>query len=386
MALRETARDRVRITLLDPGSEFVYRPLSVSEPFALGTARSTSLARFARDFGCELVHDAVSEVLPDLHTLILESDAELVYDKLVVALGATHEPVFDHATTFRGQEDAEALHGLVQDIEEGYVHSVTFVVPSGVAWSLPLYELALMTARRAYDMCVDLDVTLVTPEERVLPLFGSRASADVQVLLDRAGITVRCGVIPDVPHKGLVVLHPSGDQIRADRVITLPVARGRRLRGLPCDLDGFLPIDSFARVAGVRDVYAAGDGTNFPVKQGGIACQQADVVAAHIARAAGGPLEVEPFRPVLRGQLLTGGKAQFMRHDLRAHDADEDASSDHVLWWPPTKIAGKHLAAYVATDEERQSAASAGNGIRRRALIDPSDHEMPLRGYEFAVH
>ena len=54
-------------------------------------------------------------------------------------------------TTFRGQEDVEALHGLVQDIEEGYVRSVAFVVPAGVSWSLPLYELALMTARRAWE-------------------------------------------------------------------------------------------------------------------------------------------------------------------------------------------------------------------------------------------
>src|SRR5205814_2286205 len=123
-----------------------------------------------------------------LHTLALQSGEELGYDKLVVTLGARREPAFKHATTFRGQEDVEALHGLVQDIEEGYVRSVAFVVPAGVSWSLPLYELALMTARRAWEMCVEVELTFVTPEERVLPLFGSRASADVQAMLATAGV------------------------------------------------------------------------------------------------------------------------------------------------------------------------------------------------------
>ena len=59
-------------------------------------------------------------------------------------------------------------------------------------------------------------------------------------------------------------------------------------------------------MSGAEDVYAAGDGTNFPIKQGGIACQQADAVAEVIAKAAGASLEPRSFRPVLRGRLITG--------------------------------------------------------------------------------
>jgi sulfide:quinone oxidoreductase len=388
MALRDLAGKRLRITLLEPSSSFVYRPLSVGEPFALGPARATSLPQFARDFGCELVQDRVTEVFPDLHRIALESGDELSYDKLVVALGARLEPAFTHATTFRGQEDVDALHGLVQDVEEGYARSVAFVVPAGVSWSLPLYELALMTARRAYEMNVDVDLTFITPEERVLPLFGRSASADVEAMLQQAGIRVRCGFVPEIPRKGTVLMHPSGDWVEADRIVALPVVRGRRITGLPTDSEGFLPIDSFARVAGVEDVYAAGDGANFPVKQGGIATQQADVLATHIAREAGVPVTVEPFRAVLRGQLLTGAKPHFMRHDLRAQGAESDASTEHMLWWPPTKIAGKYIASYIAVEEERERAAAAGHGVKRRAVIAPvpgSEHETPLRGYEFVA-
>src|SRR3954449_4559139 len=77
MALRDLAGNRVRITLLEPGTDFVYRPLSVGEPFALGPARATSLLQFARDFDCELVQDTLSEVFPDLHTVALQSGDEL---------------------------------------------------------------------------------------------------------------------------------------------------------------------------------------------------------------------------------------------------------------------------------------------------------------------
>jgi sulfide:quinone oxidoreductase len=274
---------------------------------------------------------------------------------------------------------------VLRKLDDRRIHRVAFAVPSATSWPLPLYELALMTARRAYEMCIDADLTFITPEERVLPLFGSRASADVQAILDGAGVRVRCGFAPEIPRKGTVLLHPTGDWIEADRVVALPVVRGRRIAGLPCDSDGFLPIDSFGRVAGVSDVYAAGDGANFPVKQGGIACQQADVLATHIAREAGVPVDVQPFRPVLRGQLLTGTKPHFMRHDLRAHGAEDDASSDHVLWWPPTKVAGKYLASYIAVEEERDRRASAVAGVKRRAVITPSDRETPLRGYEFVT-
>jgi sulfide:quinone oxidoreductase len=388
MALRDMAGQRVRITLLEPGDSFVYRPLSVGEPFALGRARATSVARFARDFDCELVHDTITGVVPELHTVVLQSGDEIGYDKLVVALGGRRERAFDHATTFRGQEDVEALHGLVQDVEHGDVRSIAFVVPAGVSWSLPLYELALMTAQRAREMSVDLEISLVTPEERVLPVFGSQASLDVQAMLDDAGVHMYCGFTPEIPRTGTVMLHPTGDWIEAERIVALPVVRGRRLTGLPFDSDGFIPIDAFARVPRVEDVYAAGDGANFPVKQGGVAAQQADVLAAHIARSTGVPVDVQPFRPVLRGQLLTGGKPHFMRHDLRAQGMQDDASTDHILWWPPTKIAGRYLASYIAADEERERGTHPAPGVTRRFMIAPepdSEHETLLRGYEFVA-
>jgi sulfide:quinone oxidoreductase len=162
-----------------------------------------------------------------------------------------------------------------------------------------------------------------------------------------------------VPGNGVVLARPSGLRVDCDRIVALPRLEGLSLRSIPHDAEGFIPIDNHGRVAGIENVYAAGDGTNFPVKQGGIACQQADAVAEVIAKSAGAPIEPRSFRPVLRGQLLTGGDSHFMRTDLSGREGDAIKSGPHTLWWPPSKVAGRYLAPYLhatenATAAERQ--------------------------------
>jgi sulfide:quinone oxidoreductase len=352
IALRDLAGERVDITMLAPEEDFVFKPLSVGEPFALGDAQRLPLKRFARDLGIELVQDGLASVSPGAHVVRTQGGEEVHYDRLVVATGARREEPYEHATTFRGQEDSEQLHGLIQDIEDQYVRRVVFVVPTGVAWSLPLYELALMTARRAYEMSIhDVEITIVTPEERPLAIFGGGPSDDVGDLLEQAGIATHCSVHAEVPRKGVAVLHPGGEEMACDRIVTLARPQGRSIRSLPHDEDGFLPINNHGCVIGVDDVYAAGDGTNFPVKQGGIACQQADAVAEVIAKAAGASLEPRSFRPVLRGRLLTGGESRFLRADLSGREGDQAQTSPQTLWWPPSKVAGRYLAPYLYETE-----------------------------------
>jgi sulfide:quinone oxidoreductase len=85
--------------------------------------------------------------------------------------------------------------------------------------------------------------------------------------------------------------------------------------------------------------------TAFPIKQGGIAAQQADAAAEWIAALAGAEIEPRPFRPVLRGLLLTGLRPRFLRSDVLAGSSEVDMEP---LWWPPGKIAGRYLAPFLA--------------------------------------
>jgi sulfide:quinone oxidoreductase len=347
MALHDLAGPRVSVELICPEAEFVYKPLTVGEPFAGRSASRHSLERIAADFDAKLTVDALDWVAPGQHALFTRSGAEIGYDVLVVALGARREQPFDQVVTFRGHEDSEAVQGLVHDIEHGYSRRVAFVVPPGVTWPLPLYELALMAAARAHEMQMEVDLHLVTPEETPLAAFGGEASAEVAAMLDAAGITVETGAYAEVEGGQTVHLRPSGRSIEAHRILAVPILHGTAPRGVPATGDGFIPVDSHGSVTGISDVYAAGDGVAFPIKQGGIATQQADAVAEVIAKRAGASIEPRAFHPVMRAIVMTGGEERYLRGDAgRGRDVSD--ASDHPLWWPPTKIAGRYLAPYLA--------------------------------------
>ena len=197
---------------------------------------------------------------------------------------------------------------------------------------------------------LERELVLVTPEPRPLALFGDRASATVAEMLAAAGVEF-VGESQVEPVEGAVRLLPSGRMVPADRLVALPLLRGPRLDGVPSEPTfGFIPVDPHGRVDGLDGVYAAGDATNFPIKQGGLATQQADAVAEHVAARHGARLDPAPFRPVLRGMLFAGGPDRYLR-------AGDDAVAAQPLWWPPTKIAGRYLAPYVY---EREPAAEPG--------------------------
>ena len=345
IALRALAGDRVAITLLDPDEEFVYRPLSVQEPFAHAGAQRLPFRKLEQDFGIVHQRDSLARVRAADHVAVTRGGEEIAYGALLAAVGARRRPAFQGVATFRGPEDTELLHGLVQDVEGGYSRRVAFVVPGGVTWPLPLYELALMTAARAREMGAEAEITVVTPEQLPLAALGERASAEVAELLTAAGIALETDTFADVDGTGRLFLRPAGRELRVDRVVALPVLEGPAIPGLPADERGFVPTGQGGRVPGARDVFAAGDGTQNPIKQGGLATQQADLAAAEIARSVGVRVEGEAGEPVLRVLLLTGGRDRYAS-DRRADG--ESGLADHALWWPPGKIAGAYLSPYLA--------------------------------------
>ena len=95
-------------------------------------------------------------------------------------------------------------------------------------------------------------------------------------------------------------------------------------------------------------VFAAGDATAFPIKQGGLAAQQADAVAEVIACAVGADVHPPPFRPILRGTVLTGAAARYLRADISGGAGDDSTISTEALWWPPNKLCGRYLAPYLS--------------------------------------
>ena len=338
LALRHLAEERVSVTLVAPEPRFWYRPLAVVEPFGGGRLHGIDLPELADACGALFEVDGLAAVDAEAHVARTTSGGEFEYDALLVATGAKPVAAVPGAFTFRGPADVEAFAALAA--VEG---RLVFAVPGGVAWPLPLYELALQTAAAV----AGAEVGLVTHEDEPLGLFGATASAAVRELLERRGIALRTGAYACSFQDGALALTPD-DAVAADAVVAPPRLTGIPIEGLPHDREGFVPVDPSGRVQGLDDVYAAGDAVAFPVKQGGIAAQQADAAAEAIAAAAGAPVEPEPFRPVLRGLLLTGRTPTFMRAELAGGAGDTSVAAGELLWWPPGKIVGRYLAPFLA--------------------------------------
>lgn len=343
LALHDLAPGLLDVTMLAPEPEFSLRALDVARPFARGHADLVDLADFMAEHGGRFRRTAVRGVDADGRVVRCVTGEDEPYDMLVVAVGAIPRPAFGHCFTF-GPE-SRAMGGLLADLEEGYSDSVAFVVPEGCTWPLPAYELALMTAQDVWGMDIrDVRLHLITPEQAPLEVFGAEASAAVANLLAEAGITVHVGAHPDVPRNNHVELG-DGRELRVARIVALPRLDGPHVPGLPSDDLGFLPVDRFGSVVGLDGVFAAGDATSHPVKQGGLACQQADAVATCIASRAGAHITPLPYVPELRGRLLTGHGDRFFRRAPGEEGRSE--ADDRPLWWPPSKVSGHYLTAFL---------------------------------------
>lgn len=347
LALRALAGDLVDIELLASEPRFWYRPLSVAEPFDTGTARQFELAQIAETVTAGFMLGQLTSVDTDANLARTSHGTEIEYDALVVACGAQPRSALTGALTFRGPADADVYRRLLAEAESGSIGSIVFAVPAAGVWTLPLYELALLTATQLRRQNVQVELTLVTPEAGPLAVFGEAASDAVRALVEERGIGLRVGCYPRNYASGRLHLD-GGATLLADRVVALPRLEGQRILGIPQDSDGFIATDLSGRISGLSSVYAAGDITAFPVKQGGIAAEQADAVAEVIAALAGAPVQPHRFHAVLRALLLTGGAPCYLRSELNAGEATAGDVADEALWWPPAKIVGRYLAPFLA--------------------------------------
>ena len=347
LALADLAPDRTEVSVLAPNTEFIYRPMVVREPFAYHSARRYPLAPIVHDAGAKLITGELGWVDPAARTIHTKAEDSIEYDALMLALGASISKRYPHALTIDDRDLDKTMHGLIQDIEGGYVHKLAFVAPARMAWPLPLYELAMMTAGRAYDMGIELETTIVTPEDSPLAIFGSSASNTVAELLARANVQTISSAYAEVPSSRKVVINPGDRHLEVDRVIALPELYGPVLRGIPLAEHGFIRVDPYCRVPGIERIHAAGDATDFPIKQGGIGAQQADVAAQSIAALAGASVTPERFDPVIHGVLLTNEAPRYLTAHIAGGHGFSSEITDTPTWSPPSKIAAKYLAPYL---------------------------------------
>jgi hypothetical protein len=110
---------------------------------------------------------------------------------------------------------------LVAELRTGRIESVAFVVPSDARWTLPLYDLAITTARRGWQLGIPAATYwFVTPEPEPLASLGAEMGDVAHERLEPEGITFIGSTYAEVRH-GVVLLDPQAERIEPDLIVGL---------------------------------------------------------------------------------------------------------------------------------------------------------------------
>ena len=329
LALADFTGGYAGVTVVDAARRFAVPATAAGSAFGIAPPVNLPLSQVVARTGATLRPSHLVAVDPRRHLAMLAGGELLVYDHLVIAVGGSRLVQIPQALTFRGHIDVEALRGLVEGVvlnaERGGTTDLAVVIPPRCSWPLTGYEIALMAREHlvAAGQGARCEVRVLTAEEVPLAAFGPSASASVVQALRRAGVEIVTGAAVTSFDWGQIRsadgrLHP------ADRVVALPEMRGPAIDGLPANDDGFILCDDEGHVAGAAGVHVVGDAGTFPLKEGGIACHQADVAAAAIARAWGADVADPPSAA-----------------------SGDGVDGDLAGRWPVPKVPGRFLAPFL---------------------------------------
>jgi sulfide:quinone oxidoreductase len=346
LALRALGGDGVALVLVSPGCESSVRTPGLDEPRAERRMPSLPLAEILYGLDITQVRGIVSGVKPDARRVRLLTGEALDYDGLLLAIGGVAFPAFAHGVTFDRPADPAAFEELLKDVVLGLVEDVAFVVPDATVWPLPAYELALLLRAWAQRHDRRVGVRVVTAEDSPLERFGAAAAAAVRAALERADIGLVAGSAPIVISDTTMLA--GGHWVTADRIVALPRVAGPRLRGVPCDADGFILVDVDGGIPGCGGAFAVGDAAGQDRRQGGLAAQQADRAARCLLRQAGVAVAAPDPRSILRGLLITPDGPLFLRSTgAWGSPGAESMASFTPLWDPPTEVVARWLGPHL---------------------------------------
>ena len=386
IALRRMAQERVAARAGHADSRVGLSPAGGGRAVRARPGDALRPGRMARDHGAAMHLAGVQAVRPGRRTQLVTWDGRtLGYELLVVAVGALPDRSLPGSVTIKGPGYTGRFRTVLRELEERRVRRVAFAVPAGASWPLPLYELALMTAAH---------VRRARPAQRRAVARHPRAGAARAVRHCRLGGRARAarGARHGAPHQAL----PPGRGTGGELVIVPERVAGGRPRGEPARSCAGRRCPGFRRTPrassrptstawsrGELDVYAAGDATTCPIKQGGIAAQQADAAAEAIAARLGRRRRARALPAGAARPAADRGQPRFLRAEVSGTASDPRAVSDQALWWPPEQDR-RPLARALSRARARRArgAPAAPGGGRRVAAIDArADEARPRRGW-----
>lgn len=249
------------------------------------------------------VHEAEAVAIDTAGRSVETSAGRLLYDRLVVALGAELAPealpgFAEAAHTVYTLDGAVAAAGALAGFEGGRVA----VLVSSLPYKCPAapYETAFLVeaALRRRGLAASSSVDVYTPEPFPMPTAGPEVGAALRGMLEGRGIGFHPGLTAErVDAASRELAFADGTRAGYDLLLGVPPHRPPalvRTPGLAPD-GGFVPVDRGTLAAAAEGVFALGDVTVIPVaggkflpKAGVFAHAQAEVVARRIAAELAG--------------------------------------------------------------------------------------------------
>jgi NADH dehydrogenase len=331
------ARQPVDVTIIDRRNHFTFQPLLYQVALAvLSPANIASPIRAmmrGKDNIDVLMDEAIAIDLAE-RRVQLKSGAEMGYDYLMVATGATHsyfgnDKWADLAPGLKTLEDAIEIRRRVllafelaerEMLETGVHPPLNFVVigggPTGVELAGAISDIAKLYMRRDFRH-IDptmARVLLVEGGPRILAAYPEDLSTKAVEQLTHLGVEVHTGTQVTDVRPGYVV---AGGR-RIDAVVTLWAAGVQasplgKLLGISCDKRGCVVVNETLNPPGHPEIFVCGDLAHFEQdgKQVPGVAQPAMQMGDHVAKMIGQDLKGKPrsaFRYFDKGDMATIGR------------------------------------------------------------------------------
>ena len=336
-AAKSLAHLAVDVTLVDRSNHNIFQPLLYQ--VALAVLSPADIAQPIRlilrhQKNVQVIMDEVVAIEVRARRVTMASGAQLDYDYLVLATGATHS-YFGHdeweplAPGLKSIEDATEIRRRVllafelaerQMVETGSHPPLNFVVigagPTGVELAGAISDITQLYMRHDFRHIdpTKARVMLLDGGPRVLAAYPEDLSAKAESELKRIGVEVHTGMQVNAVGPGWV--EASGQHI--DAVVTLWAAGVLasplgKLLGAPLDKRGCVFVDAQLNPPGLSEVFVLGDLAHFEQDGHQVpgvaqpAMQMGDHVAKLVAADLAGKLR-PAFRYFDKGDMATIGR------------------------------------------------------------------------------
>lgn len=335
-ALRHALPDRADITLVSNRRSFLFRPHTIYLPFGMDENQLlVDIAQPALRKGIRFIEANVREIDPVKRAVDWEGSGAAqteLYDYLVIATGAKARieeipGLAEHGHLLGAAADMVRLRAgldkLIEQAGRGRDQQIVLALPPDAPYVTPLYEMALMIEHHLREARVRerVSITFATCEMSLIESFGPLLHDLMLERFAERGIACETGVVLEKVEAGAA--HFSNRAaLPYDLLLASPPAGASVLfPALPAGPGGYLTTKlATRRVDGLDEVFAAGDTSDFPVKQAFLALLQADAIAEGIAADVQGRLPRFVFEPVSKFVLEEFDTGLYAQAPFTAND------------------------------------------------------------------